>query len=104
MVTVTSRSRTTSTTFARDLAAYRRDGFAVGAREFHDGVHGFAAGVTDRAGAVVAALSLTGLGTRLFRGAWREIGTGVRVAAPEVSRNLTTGACSESVTTHNLGR
>ncbi|WP_372448853.1 IclR family transcriptional regulator domain-containing protein [Saccharopolyspora endophytica] len=73
------------------MAAYRRDGFAVGAREFHDGVHGFAAGVTDRAGAGVAALSLTSLGTRLSRGARREIGTVVRAAAPEVSRNLTTG-------------
>lgn len=100
----TSRRRSPATWRPIDLAAYRRDGFAVGAREFHDGVHGFAAGVTDRAGAGVAALSLTGLGTRLFRVARLEIGTGVRVAAPEVSRNLTTGACSASVTTHNLGR
>ena len=85
------QSRTTSATFARDMAACRRDGFAVGAREFHDGVHGFAARVTDRAGTVVAALSLTSLGTRLSRYARMEIGTGVRSAAPEVSRKLTPG-------------
>ena len=77
--------------FNRDLAAYRRHGFAVDAREFHDAIHRYAARVTDRAGTVVAALSLTSLGTRLSRDARMEIGTEVCAAAAEISRNLTTG-------------
>lgn len=87
----TPQTRTTSATFARDLAAYRRHGFAVDAREYHDAIHGFAARVTDRAGTVVAALSLTSLGTRLSRDARMEIGTEVCAAAAEISCNLTTG-------------
>jgi DNA-binding IclR family transcriptional regulator len=84
----TAQSRTSATAFGRDLRAYRQLGFAMDQHEFHDVISGFASGVRDSSGTVVAALSLTCLGSTAEAGEQARIGQAVREAADEISLHL----------------
>ncbi|MBZ4017648.1 IclR family transcriptional regulator [Streptomyces purpurogeneiscleroticus] len=90
-VGMTEQTRTSAMTFARDLKAYERDGYAVDIHEFHDAINGFAAGVRDSAGTVIAAISLTCLGMKVSREQRARLGNQVREAADEISANLRIG-------------
>jgi DNA-binding IclR family transcriptional regulator len=85
---LTAHSRTSATAFGKDLRAYRRLGFAMDQHEFHDVISGFASGVRDSSGTVVAALSLTCLGSTAEAGEQARIGQAVREAADEISLHL----------------
>lgn len=87
-VKYTSHTRTDAATFARDLRAYERVGYAVDSHEFHDAINGYAAGVRDCTGSVIAALSVTCLGSQASPEEQASIGRKVSDAAEEISLNL----------------
>jgi DNA-binding IclR family transcriptional regulator len=94
---LTSQTRTTATAFSRDLLAYEKTGFAVDNHEFHEAINGFAAGVRDSTGTVVAALSLTCLGTAVTAEEQSRIGKQVCEAAEEISQCLRSGVMASEM-------
>jgi DNA-binding IclR family transcriptional regulator len=84
----TEQTRTNRSALAHDLADYERLGYAVDNHEFHDAITGFAAGIQDSTGNVVAALSLTCLAFHLPDEEEAAIGRQVCDAAREISRQL----------------
>jgi DNA-binding IclR family transcriptional regulator len=88
---LTAQTRTTAAAFSRDLAAYSKVGFAMDSHEFHDAINGFAAGIRDSTGSVIAALSLTCLGTKVSAAEQAAIGAQVCEAADEISAHLRSG-------------
>lgn len=88
---LTERTRTNATAFSRDLRDYTKTGYATDNQEFHDAINGFASGVRDSTDIVVAALSITQLGTTVSRVEQQRIGHQVRDAAEQISENLKYG-------------
>lgn len=85
---LTSQTRTSAVQFSRDLKQYENVGYALDLHEFHDAINGFAAPIRDATGSVIAALSLTCLGTRTPEDEQVAIGKRLCDAAEEISLSL----------------
>lgn len=74
--------------FREDLVAQSKRGYALDNQELHSAITGFAAPVRDHTGSVVAALSLTYLGSSMNATEKRDLGKQVIQAADTVSTAL----------------
>lgn len=84
----TPRTITSPEALRLEVARTRERGFALDDEEREEGVRCVAAPIFDRAGACVAALSISGPTTRLSRERANELGPRVRAAADECSAQL----------------
>jgi DNA-binding IclR family transcriptional regulator len=87
---MTGHTITDADAFRKDLLEQARRGYALDNQELHSAITGFAAPVRDHAGKVVAALSLTYLGSSMNTAEKRELGAQVTQAADTVSTVLST--------------
>jgi DNA-binding IclR family transcriptional regulator len=87
---MTGHTITDADAFRKDLQDQARRGYALDNQELHSAITGFAAPIRDHTGKVVAALSLTYLGSSMNTAEKRELGTQVIRAADTVSTALST--------------
>jgi DNA-binding IclR family transcriptional regulator len=85
---LTPQSITNREDYVRELATVRADGFAVSDSERFPGVVSVAAPVRDHRGEVVAAVNVTGPGSRLTAGHARGFGPLVAAGARQLSADL----------------
>lgn len=85
---MTDRTITNAEAFREDLLGQAERGYALDNQELHAAITGFAAPVRDHTGTVVAALSLTYLGSSMNAGEKRRLGAQVMQAADTVSSAL----------------
>ena len=85
---MTDHTITDVESFRRDLLGQAKRGYALDNQELHSAITGYAAPIRDHTGSVVAALSLTYLGSNTNAGAKRELGAQVIQAAEAVSTAL----------------
>ncbi len=71
-----------------ELARVREDGYAVAAEEYETGLNALATPVVDRAGAVIAALSVSGPTYRLDEPRIVELAAPLQAGAAEISRRM----------------
>lgn len=84
----TGRTITTAAALRRELAAIRRRGFAIDDEEHAVGVACVAAPVFDPAGAALAAISVSGIASRMRDVGLRELGESLVILTGELSREL----------------
>lgn len=84
----TARTITRRTTLRRELAAIRRDGYAVAVDELEEGLTAIAAPIRDAYGDVVASLSVSGSSFRLDEAALTDVVPQACAAAEEISFQL----------------
>ncbi|NJC21486.1 DNA-binding IclR family transcriptional regulator [Arthrobacter pigmenti] len=85
---MTDHTITDADDFRKDLLGQAKRGYALDNQELHSAITGFAAPVRDHTGTVVAALSLTYLGSSMNAGEKRGLGAQVVQAADTVSTAL----------------
>ncbi len=78
----------TASKLERELRSTRTNGYAISREEWREGICAVASPVRNHAGAVIAALTVTGPASRLDRRVLRSYGALVRSTAGEVSRSL----------------
>lgn len=87
---MTDHTITNADDFRKDLLGQAKRGYALDNQELHSAITGFAAPIRDHTGTVVAALSLTYLGSSINAGGKRELGAQVMQAADTVTTALST--------------
>jgi DNA-binding IclR family transcriptional regulator len=85
---ITEHTLVSAEALSQDLHEQSLRGYALDRRELHSAITGFAAPVRDHTGAVVAALSLTYLGSVVSASLERDLGEQVMKAASAVSEAL----------------
>lgn len=84
----TAHTLTSATDLEAELARVRDAGYAVTVEEYEAGLNALAAPVVDRAGDVIAALSVSGPAYRLDEGRRAELAEPLRAGAAEISRRM----------------
>lgn len=87
---MTDHTLTSAETFREDLMGIAKRGFALDNQELHSAITGFAAPIRDHTGTVVAALSLTYLGSNMNAAEKKKLGSQIVQAADAVSTALST--------------
>jgi DNA-binding IclR family transcriptional regulator len=88
MEAVTPNTITSLSALDAELTQVRETGLAVAVEEYEIGLNAAAAPVCDRAGQVIAALTVSGPAYRMDTHRLKELGTPLRTAALEMSRRM----------------